>query len=145
MVNLLWGKAGEVDIHPTRHNLFVIQFSDSAVRDRVLEDGPWHIQNKPLIVRKWEPEMGSLEFNLTKLPIWIQLSNIPLELFSQNGLNYIATALGNLLYMARIMATQQRLAYVRVCVEMKETMEVPKNIEVELKNGSTVHVKVEVP
>ena len=52
MVNMLWGEEGEVDIRPAGHNLFIIQFLSSAMRDRVLESGPWHIQNKPLIVRK---------------------------------------------------------------------------------------------
>ena len=82
MVNLLWGDEGEVDIRPAGHNLFLLQFSNPILRDRVLENGPWHIQGKPLIVRKWEPRMKSLEFNMAKLPIWIQLGNIPLELFT---------------------------------------------------------------
>ena len=82
MVNMIWGDEGEMDIRPAGHNLFIIQFSSSAMRDRVLESGPWHIQNKPLIFRKWEPEMRSLEFNMARLPIWVHLGNIPLELFS---------------------------------------------------------------
>ena len=57
MVNLLWGEEGEVDVRPTGHNLFIIQFSNPNLRDQVLENGPWHIQNKPLIVRKWESRM----------------------------------------------------------------------------------------
>ena len=52
MVNILWGEDGVVDIRPVSHNLFIIQFLNLATRDRVLESGQWHIQNKPLIVRK---------------------------------------------------------------------------------------------
>ena len=77
LVNMLWGADGEVDIRPVGSNLFIIQLLNSATRDTVLEAGPWHIQNKPLIVRRWEPGMDSLEFNMAKLPIWIQLGNIP--------------------------------------------------------------------
>ena len=95
MVNLLWGEDGEVDSRPAGHNLFVLQFPNSQTRDRVIESGPWHIQNKPLIVRRWEPGMRSLEFNMAKLPLWIHLSNIPLELFTQTGISYIASVVGN--------------------------------------------------
>ena len=71
MVNILWGKDGEVDLRPVGSNLFIVQFSNLETRDRVLESGPWHIQNQPLIVRKWELGMKSLDFNMSKLPVWI--------------------------------------------------------------------------
>ena len=83
MLNILWGKEREVDIRPAGQNLFIVQLPNLEMRNKVLELGPWHIQNKPLIVRKWELGMRSLEFNMAKLPIWIQLGNIPLELFTQ--------------------------------------------------------------
>ena len=54
-VNVLWGEDGEVDFRPAGPNLFIIQFPNSSMRDRVLESRSWHIQSKPLIVRKWEP------------------------------------------------------------------------------------------
>ena len=142
---MIWGKEGEVDIKPVGHNLFIVQFPNLDLRNKVLESGPWHIQNKPLIVRKWEPGMQSLEFNMSKLPLWIQLSNIPLELFSQKGISYIASELGNPLYMDSITAKQQRLAYARVCVEVEASMDIPKRIEVELRDGKSVTVNVEIP
>ena len=145
MVNMLWGEHGEVDLKPARQNLFVIQFSNEATRDRVLEAGPWHMQNKPLIVRKWEPGLSTLEFNMAKLPLWIQLSNVPLDFFTQREISYIASAIGNPLYMDRITANQQRLSYAKVCVEIEVNKEIPRSIEVELRNGRTVSVMVEVP
>ena len=106
MVNILWGADGAVDLRPIGSNLFIIQFSNPAMRDRVFEFGPWHILNQPLIMRKWEPGMKSLEFNMSKMPIWIQLSNVPLELFTQRGLSYIASDVRCLLYMDQITARQ---------------------------------------
>ena len=82
---------------------------------------------------------------MAKLPIWIQLANIPLELFTQKGISYIASGLGNPLYMDRITARQQRLAFAKVCVEIDAGMEIPRFLEVELRNGSTVHVQVDIP
>ncbi|XVE56935.1 hypothetical protein DITRI_Ditri04bG0050700 [Diplodiscus trichospermus] len=75
-------ESGNVDIRPVGTNLFIIQFPNAEMREKVLESGPWRIQNKPLIVRKWEPGLRTLEFNMARLPIWVQLSNGPLELFT---------------------------------------------------------------
>ncbi|XVE69098.1 hypothetical protein DITRI_Ditri09bG0123200 [Diplodiscus trichospermus] len=82
MVNILWGESGTMDIRPAGINLFIVQFPNPEMRDKVLELGPWHLQNKPIIIGKWEPGLRTLEFNMAKLPIWLQLSNIPLELFT---------------------------------------------------------------
>ena len=72
--------------------------------------------------------MESLEFNFAKLPLWIQLGNIPLELFSHKGVSYIASALRNPLYMDRITTTQECLAYAKVCVEMEASLDILRNV-----------------
>ena len=144
MIKTLWGKDGEIEIIPAGHNLFIVQFHNSETRDKVLELGPWHIQNKPLIVRKWEPGMRSLDFNMSKLPLWIQLHNIPLELFNQTGISYIASAMGNPLYMDRFTANQQRVVYAKVCVEVEASKDIPRCIEIELRDGARIPVMVDL-
>ena len=89
--------------------------------------------------------MESLEFNMEKLPIWIHLGNVPLELFTKNGLSYIASAIGNPLYMDRITATQQRLAFAKICVEIDVSTDIPRFIEVRRRNGELINISVEVP
>ncbi|XVF78444.1 hypothetical protein PTKIN_Ptkin14bG0133700 [Pterospermum kingtungense] len=116
-LNLLWGNGGAVDLRPAGTYLFLVNFSSSEDRDRVIEGGSWHFQNLPMFVRKWEPEMETLEFTMDSLPVWVQLSNIPLELFHQKGIGCIASAIDS----------------------------IPKEIEVVLKSGKIVKVQVYVP
>ena len=47
--------------------------------------------------------------------------------------------------MDRITASQQRLAFAKVCVELEASMEVIRSIEVEVRNGKKIHVTVEYP
>ncbi|XVF79070.1 hypothetical protein PTKIN_Ptkin14bG0189800 [Pterospermum kingtungense] len=144
MIKQLWGRIGEVTIRSAGLNLIVVQLSTVEARDQILEGGPWHFHNQPLIVRKWEPGISSLEFNLSRLPVWVQLSNLPLELFTQRGIGCVASVLGRPLYMDRITAQRERLAFARVCVEIEVTKEIPKKIEVLLR-GRIVEVMVSVP
>ncbi|XVE64166.1 hypothetical protein DITRI_Ditri07aG0080200 [Diplodiscus trichospermus] len=102
LVKIMWGFDAEVK--PAGRNLFVIQFSDIEVRDRVLKERSWYVQNKPFIVRKWELRLTTLDLDLTRIPLWVHLSNIPLELFTKEGLSYIASTIGSPLYMDRITA-----------------------------------------
>ncbi|XP_039036073.1 uncharacterized protein LOC120172755 [Hibiscus syriacus] len=104
---------------------------------QVLENEPWHVQKKPLILRNWVPGMQKLSFDLSFMPIWVQLCNVPLELYSQKGLSYIASALGNPLYMDSITASKERLEFAKVCVEIEAGGVIPDFIHVVLKDGSS--------
>ena len=53
--------------------------------------------------------------------------------------------LGNPLYMDRITANKQRVAYAKVCIEIEACMEVPRSVEVVLKDGTVTSVFVKVP
>ncbi|XVF65878.1 hypothetical protein PTKIN_Ptkin09bG0286400 [Pterospermum kingtungense] len=125
-------------------NGFGMCFGMFLCRDYVLENGPWHVQNRPLLIRKWEPGMKTLDLNLQKVPIWVHLWNVPLELFSQQGLSYISSVLGVPLYMDKFTANQERLAFAKVCVLIDASKEIPAEIGVKLR-GVRVQVRVEVP
>ena len=70
---------------------------------------------------------------------------MPLELFTQKGLSYIASAIRSPMYMDKITACQQRLAFAKICVEVEASKPIPRFIEVEMKDGIMVSVIVEVP
>ncbi|XVF68220.1 hypothetical protein PTKIN_Ptkin10aG0187500 [Pterospermum kingtungense] len=116
----------------------IAQFVDC---DRILEGGPWHIQNHPLILRKWKAELEILDFSMDRLPIWFELHNVPLELFNQKGISYIASAIGNPLYTDKFTALQQRLVFAKVCVKVEACAKIPKEIEVVMRSGKVMKKK----
>ncbi|XP_039000816.1 uncharacterized protein LOC120126790 [Hibiscus syriacus] len=144
-IDLMWNKAALVKVSITGSNLFVFAFTGSYARDWVLENGPWHIQHKPLFLRKWEPNLKELHFDLDRMPIWFQLFNVPLELFSKSGLSYIASAIGMPLHMDSITASRERLEFVRVCIEISVNSKIPDYIDVLLCDDSITRIKVVVP
>ncbi|KAK8577610.1 hypothetical protein V6N13_027879 [Hibiscus sabdariffa] len=123
LVDTLWGKHSSIKV----------------------KNGPWHIQNKPLILRKWEPNLRRLDFDLKKIPVWVQLYNVPLKLFSRRGLSYIASAIGVPLYMDTITASKGKLEFAKVCIEIEVGARFPKVIPVQLRDGTIVSVTVHIP
>ncbi|GMI70308.1 hypothetical protein HRI_000700100 [Hibiscus trionum] len=79
------------------------------------------------------------------MPVWFQLFNVPLELYSKAGLSYISSAIGNPLYMDTVTAKLERLEYAKVCVEVSAVSSIPKVIDVMMRDGSIVLVRVIVP
>ncbi|XP_039045103.1 uncharacterized protein LOC120184793 [Hibiscus syriacus] len=126
-------------------NLYLFSFDSDSARDWVLENGPWYIYNKPLILRQWEPNLKKLHFDLTRISIWVHLYNVPLELFTNDGLSYIASAIGFPLSMESVTTTKTRLEFSKVCVEIGVSDVIPKFIDVVLNNGQETSILVEIP
>ncbi|KAK8709178.1 hypothetical protein V6N13_060207 [Hibiscus sabdariffa] len=79
------------------------------------------------------------------MPLRVQLYNVPLKLYSQKGLSYIASALGRPLYMDSITASRKRLEFAKVCIEVHAGVVLPKSIAVKLPDGSFAAVHVVIP
>ncbi|KAK8614048.1 hypothetical protein V6N13_122424 [Hibiscus sabdariffa] len=145
IVASLWGKDVLTMVSLAGSNLYVFSFANVTARDWVLENGPWHIQHKPLILRKWEPNLQRLDFDLTRMPIWVKLYNMPLELYTKLGLSYIPSGLGVPLYMGSITASRERLEFVKVCIEVPACVRLPRAIPVKMRDKSIVTVKIKFP
>ncbi|KAK8606498.1 hypothetical protein V6N13_030779 [Hibiscus sabdariffa] len=139
------GKSSLTKVSLAGSNLYVFSFANVTARDWVLENGPWHIQHKPFVLRKWEPNLKQLDFDLARMLIWVQLYNVPLEFFSRKGLSYISSAIGIPLYMDSVTASRERLEFAKVCVEVTVGHRIPRIVPVKLKDNSIVFVKVKIP
>ncbi|KAK8676921.1 hypothetical protein V6N13_142480 [Hibiscus sabdariffa] len=144
MADKLWGREGSVEIRFLAPSVYLINFPSQKVRDWVLESGPWHIQQKALILRKWLPGMISDVISLDSAPIWVKLWHIPLELYSRQGLGYLASALGKPLYTDRSTALKNQLEYAKMCVDVEAKTILPASITVDRGNGNCVDVGVEL-
>ena len=78
-VERLWGKHEIPEISITNNGLYIFRFKDRVARDWVLENGPWYMAGRPIIIRFWKPGMEMLNVRITSLPIWVKFFNIPLE------------------------------------------------------------------
>ncbi|KAK8656547.1 hypothetical protein V6N13_098494 [Hibiscus sabdariffa] len=67
------------------------------------------------------------------------------SLVAKDCLSYIASALGNLLYMDTSTTKRHRLAFAKVCVEVSADFKIPRTIPVKLRNGIVVSAGVVVP
>ncbi|MDV3166621.1 MAG: DUF4283 domain-containing protein ['Waltheria sp.' little leaf phytoplasma] len=144
-VSLLWGKDGGAEVKLAGNNLFLIQFKDERTCKWVVEGGPWHILNRMVIVRKWRPGLRSLDFKMERIPVWVNLHQVPLEYFTKRGMSYLASAMGHPLHMDNFTAQRKKVGFARVCVEIDLRKELPKDFDVELADGSFATVVVEVP
>ncbi|KAJ4830065.1 hypothetical protein Tsubulata_009273 [Turnera subulata] len=116
MANKLWGKHGPVGVSPYKTDLFLFQFPNEASLSRALYSS-WHIGGTPLFLHKWDSKVQKLEFTASRLPVWVQLSQVPLELQTREGISYLASTVGKPLHMDQDCSKLLR-SRINVCMEI---------------------------
>ncbi|GJV32713.1 RNA-directed DNA polymerase, eukaryota, reverse transcriptase zinc-binding domain protein [Tanacetum coccineum] len=97
------------------------------------------VTNWPLIVQQWNPEIGMQKAEHSKLPVWVRMTDVPLEAWSIEGISALAS-LGIPLIIDAMTASMchngiGRMDFARVLVEMSAGKEFKKDIEVQYRDG----------
>ncbi|GKE69755.1 zinc knuckle CX2CX4HX4C containing protein, partial [Tanacetum coccineum] len=61
--------------------------------EAVLEAGPWLIRKSPIILKKWSIDTRLLKEELTRIPIWVKLHDVPIHVFEEDGRSSFARCL----------------------------------------------------
>ena len=114
----LWAKFGLTEVLPHGNGFLVFRFSQPSGAKEALEGGPWLIAGRHIFLDWWKPGFSWQKEGVSKVPVWVQLHNVPLEYWNAEGLSYLASAVGNPLYADSITESCRRLTFARVCVEI---------------------------
>ena len=80
---------------------------------------------------------------LTKIPIWAQFYNVPLEYWTAQGLSYIASSIGRPLYSDSLTESLKRISYARVCIEVDSKLLL--SFDLQFANGEFCEVMISYP
>ncbi|GJT15314.1 zinc knuckle CX2CX4HX4C containing protein [Tanacetum coccineum] len=69
---------------------FFFKLDSRVGLEAVLEGGPWLIRNSLIILKKWSMDTRLLKEELTRIPIWVKLHDVPLQVFEEDGISLIA-------------------------------------------------------
>ncbi|XP_058202838.1 uncharacterized protein LOC131317296 [Rhododendron vialii] len=127
----IWKKFGIQKVMSNEQGFFFFKFSQVNAHKRVIAAGPWLFGDKLLVLKPWTPQMELRKEQFAKVPIWVQLYQVPLVLWNAAGLSYIASAIGIPLHADALTESCQRLSYARLCVEVEVRSVLPEMVDVE--------------
>ena len=81
------------------NGFFIFQFKNDVDVSQILEEGSFYCGNRLVILKKWFPSIRMCKEEFSSVLVWIKFYNVPLELWTNEGLGYVANALGNPLYL----------------------------------------------
>ncbi|XP_013745782.2 uncharacterized protein LOC106448445 [Brassica napus] len=97
---------------------FMIRFEKESEYLAALTGGPWRVFGSYLMVRAWSPEFDPLRDDIVTTPIWIRLTNIPVNFYYRSILMGIAKGLGKTIRVDLTTLNFERARFARVCVEV---------------------------
>ncbi|GKF02617.1 zinc knuckle CX2CX4HX4C containing protein, partial [Tanacetum coccineum] len=62
--------------------------------EAVLKGGPWLIRKSSIILKKWSMDTRLLKEELIRIPIWVKLHDVRIQVFEEDGISLVATFIG---------------------------------------------------
>lgn len=93
----LWKTLGVVHISDMSNGYLLIRCETEATKQHLLFGGPWSVNGLTLQLVPWQPYFEPAFTKLTKAMVWLQLHNLPVELWDGESLETITEPIGRLL------------------------------------------------
>ncbi|XP_074298310.1 uncharacterized protein LOC141629164 [Silene latifolia] len=124
----IWNKYVIDKISFLPYGVFLARFQTEEMKQSVLNSGYFLFDNKPLIIKPWQPDLQLTKENIKAVPAWIRMQNLPLKFWGKS-LPIIANLLGHYVKSDPSTEMKTRLGFARVMVELKLGQTFPKSIK----------------
>ncbi|KAJ4844169.1 hypothetical protein Tsubulata_026930 [Turnera subulata] len=138
MADRLWGRNGAFFVAHYKDDLYLFQFPSDSSLSRALFGGPWHIGGIPLLLRKWDADIKSIDFSTPIIPVWVHLGKVPLELLTKEGLSYLASAIGTPLHMNQDYSKLLVFDRVSLCINVDFSKPLLEEIAIAFNGGARI-------
>lgn len=137
-----WASKGLLEVQKKEDDLFVFRFQSDDAKQDILDHSPLPFGNRVLFLWPWSRNKPIQRMSLDRVPVWIKLPDLNLHYYNTHVLSGLGTLIGKLLFMDKLTATQGRVSFAIICVELKAGDPLPENISFIDEEG--IHHKQEV-
>ncbi|GJZ53771.1 reverse transcriptase domain-containing protein [Tanacetum coccineum] len=132
-VSNTWSKFGFEKFTRNDNSVYLFKFASKAGLEQVLERGPWMIRKSPIILNKWSSSVSLKKGEVTKVPVWVKLYNVPVLAYSEDGLSLIATQIGKPVMLdvftsSMCVESWGRISFARALIEISSASTLKKEV-----------------
>ncbi|CAN1160070.1 hypothetical protein LINPERPRIM_LOCUS21913 [Linum perenne] len=124
LANRLWDYDRFVSVSELSPCSFFIEFPTVSVCEWVLAR-LWHVHHLPLFLKRWSLDVAPINLQPKEVPVWIQLSKVPVPLCTHVGVGRLASLIGK--PMSKFVRNGTT---VKVCVLMDDNVDKPNSLSV---------------
>ncbi|KAF5183443.1 zinc ion binding / nucleic acid binding protein [Thalictrum thalictroides] len=139
-----WKLKGSFSISSDQ-DLFYFKFNSLEDKKKVLDEGPIFIGGRFFVIRQWSKEIEKQKNKLKSVPVWARIFNLPKELWTEEGLGYVASLIGEPICADEASMRQQRLSFAKVCVEVTTLHKFDKSIKLNMGGDEVITLGIDYP
>uniref|UniRef100_A0A2K1Y9R9 DUF4283 domain-containing protein n=1 Tax=Populus trichocarpa TaxID=3694 RepID=A0A2K1Y9R9_POPTR len=129
-----WQYKANFTMHDSGWLIFVFHYE--LEMPETLSSGPYFVFGRPLILKVMPEFFDFQASDMTKLPTWVKLPNLPLRCWTPLCLSKLAGMIGKPIHCDVPTANMTRLSYARILIEVDLLQELLDAIQVVLPNGT---------
>lgn len=95
-----------------------------------------------MFVTKWEPDVTPTKPELTEAPIWLELRQVPFQFFNEDGLEQIASLVGDPKFLHPATANKINLEVAKVFTIIDPREPLPEAVNIQFETGEICRVLV---
>ncbi|KAG2327061.1 hypothetical protein Bca52824_009789 [Brassica carinata] len=94
VVNRLWGRSCKIVSRKLGESSYLFHVPHKETRHWIIQRTVWHVDDCLMFVAPWN-QVGTLKIpEISTVPAWVTLKNIPTSCYSRLGISHIASGLG---------------------------------------------------
>lgn len=146
IVNGIWSKQyKDITVSKLEGNAFLFRIPNVGTRNHVINQRLWQIEGQTMFVAHWEPGNLPEKPALSSAPIWLELRNVPLQFFNEDGLERIAGLVGHPKYLHPATVNKTNLEVAKVLTLIDPRKPLPEAVNVQFESGDISRVTVSSP
>lgn len=146
IVNGIWSKQyRDISVSKMEGNAFLFRIPNAYTRNRVITQRLWQIEGQTMFVAKWEPGVVPTKPELKSAPIWLELRKVPFQFFNEDGLERIASMVGDPKFLHPATANKTNLEVARIFTIIDPRKPFPEAVNVQFDSGEISRVLVSSP
>ena len=129
--------------YSTHENGWLVFKFDSDDMNHVLSASPYFIFQRPLLLKVMPLFFDFANEELSKIPVWVKLRNLPLELWNPQALGKNLSKIGSPIRTDRLTAFKGSISFARELVEVDASLDLIEEVCFKLPIGQTFIQKIE--
>ena len=147
IVNKIWtlnDKAQRVEVFEVNETMMKFRILNNADKNRVLRRGMWNIAGVPVVLTKWSPVIEKEKPPTQSIPMWVHIKNVPVKLFSWQGLSFVTSPLGSPVRLHPETTQCLNIEVAKIFVKVDLSKDLPKKMKFNIE-GEEVMVEYIYP
>ncbi|KAJ0867753.1 hypothetical protein HanRHA438_Chr12g0566811 [Helianthus annuus] len=133
----MWHRYELKSINVNRGGYFFFKFDHEEGMLQVLERNPWLIDNVPLVLQMWDPNVVLRKPNPKTVPVWVAIKDLPLSLWNGGNIGEVVSYVGRPLMLdqttlKRCELKEGPLNFARVLVVASASNGLPDKVKINL-------------